>query len=35
MYFHIAEFFVREAAVPGVDTRMTMIGLSFTTKKAK
>ena len=35
MYFNVAEFFVRESAVPGVNTRLTMIGLSFTTKKAK
>lgn len=35
MYFNIAEFFVRESTVPGVDTRLTMIGLSFTTKNAK
>ena len=35
MYFNVAEFFIREASVPGVDTRMTMIGLSFTAKKDK
>src|SRR6187549_997446 len=35
MYFNVAEFFIRETAIPGADTRMTMIGLSFTAKKAK
>jgi hypothetical protein len=35
MYFNVAEFFVRESAIPGTDSRLTMIGLSFTTKKAK
>ena len=35
MYFNVAEFFIRESAVPGVDSRLTMIGLSFTAKKDK
>jgi hypothetical protein len=35
MYFNVSEFFIPDSSVPGVDNKLTMMGLSFTGKKPK
>ena len=35
MYFNLSQFFIQDSTVPGVNSRLTMMGLSFTAKKPK
>ena len=33
MYFNISEFYIQDSSIPGVSSRLSMMGLSFTSKK--
>ena len=35
MYFNLSEFFIQDTSIPGVSNKLTMVGLSFTSKKPK
>jgi hypothetical protein len=35
MYFNLSEFFIQDTSIPGVSNKLTMVGLSFTSRKPK